>query len=362
MSFDRIILWIMAFGVLIGAADKCMGNRLRLGEKFEEGFQVMGSLTLGMVGMISLAPVISDILGPVIIPACQAIGADPALFGAVLANDMGGYALAMELAQNEEAGLFAGTIVASMFGGTLVFTIPVGLGMVEAENYPCFSKGLLIGLISIPFGCIAGGLAAGFSVRMIISNTLPVLVFSLLLALGLKMIPDKMIKGCMVFGKAVQILIYIGLGAAVFEYITGVVLIKNMAPVMEGMAIVAGVAVVLAGAFPILTLLVKLLDKPLNIIGERIGVNVASVAGIIFTLANAVPVFTMMKEMDKRGIIINTAWMVPVMCVLGDHLGFTASVEPSMITPMIVGKLTAGLIALLLAYLMTKNMREEETL
>ncbi len=114
MSFDQIILWVMAFGALIGAADKIIGNRFGLGEKFDEGFQAMGSLALGMVGIVCLAPVISKALGPVIIPACQAIGADPALFGSILANDMGGYSLAMELAQNQEAGLFAGNIVASM--------------------------------------------------------------------------------------------------------------------------------------------------------------------------------------------------------------------------------------------------------
>lgn len=362
MSFDRIILWIVAFGSLIGVADKIFGDHLGLGRKVEEGFRVMGSLTLGMVGMICLAPVISDWLGPVIIPACQAIGADPALFGSILANDMGGYALAMKLAQSAEAGLFSGTIVASMLGVTLVFTIPVGLGLIEAEDQPYFSRGLLTGLITIPFGCIAGGLAAGFSVKLIIANTVPVLFFSMLLALGLKMIPEKMIKGCMVFGKAVQIVIYIGLGAALFEYITGVVLIGGMTPIMEGMEIVAGIAIVLAGTFPVLHVLTRLLGKPLSAAGRRMGVDAVSTSGIVFSLANSVPVFTMMKDMEKRGIILNTAWLVSATSVLGDHLGFTASVEPSMITPMIVGKLTAGLSALLLAYLMTKNMREEETL
>ena len=47
MSFDQIILWVMAFGALIGAADKIIGNRFGLGEKFDEGFQAMGSLALG---------------------------------------------------------------------------------------------------------------------------------------------------------------------------------------------------------------------------------------------------------------------------------------------------------------------------
>ncbi|MBF1004817.1 MAG: ethanolamine utilization protein EutH, partial [Lachnospiraceae bacterium] len=37
MSFDQMILWVMAVGVLIGAGDKITGNHLGLGEKFDEG-------------------------------------------------------------------------------------------------------------------------------------------------------------------------------------------------------------------------------------------------------------------------------------------------------------------------------------
>lgn len=360
MTFDQIILWVMAVGLLIGAADKITGNHLGLGEKFDEGFQAMGSLALGMVGIVCLAPVISNLLGPIIIPACRAIGADPALFGSILANDMGGYSLAMELAEQKEAGLFAGNIVASMLGCTLVFSIPVGLGLIEKEDRPYFSKGLLIGLITIPIGCVAGGLIAGFSAMLIVRNTLPILVIAILLALGLKFIPEKMIKGCTIFGQFITIVIYIGLACAAFEHITGVVIIKGMAPIMDGMDAIAGIAIVLLGTFPVLAILVKVLDKPLNAIGRKMGMDAVSAAGLVFTLANSVPVYTMMKDMKKRGIIINTAWLVPATAALGDHLGFTAGVQTTMITPVVAGKLIAGVVAIILAYFMTKNMIEPE--
>ncbi len=359
MSFDQIIIWIMAVGLLIGAADKITGNHLGLGEKFDEGFQAMGSLALGMVGIVCLAPVISNLLGPIIIPACKAIGADPALFASILANDMGGYSLAMELAQDQQAGLFAGNIVASMLGCTLVFSIPVGLSLIEKEDQQYFSKGLLIGLITIPIGCVVGGVIAGFSISLIWKNTLPILVLAILLALGLKFIPDQMIKGCTIFGQFITIVIYIGLACAAFEYLTGVVIIPGMAPIMDGMESISGIAIVLLGTFPVLTILIKVLDKPLNALGRKIGMDSTSAAGIVFTLANSVPVYTMMKDMKKRGIIINTAWLVPATAALGDHLGFTAGVQPSMITPVVAGKLFAGVIAIILAYFMTKNMEEE---
>ena len=68
----------------------------------------------------------------------------------------------------------------------------------------------------------------------------------------------------------------------------------------------------------------------------------------------------MMKDMKKRGIIINTAWLVPATAALGDHLGFTAGVQPTMITSVVAGKILAGAAAVFLAYFMTKNMDEEK--
>ncbi len=359
MSFDHIILWIMAIGLLIGAADKITGNHLKLGEKFDEGFHAMGSLALGMVGIVCLAPVIAKVLGPTLGGLCQAVGADPALFGAILANDMGGYSLATELAVDPQAGLFVGLIVSSMMGCTLVFSIPLGLGMIEKEDNYYFSKGLLIGFIAIPVGCLIGGFAAGFSAGMIIANTLPILVLSAALALGMKFIPDYMIKGCTLFGKFITIIIYIGLACAAFTHITGVVIIPGMAPILEGMEVIAGIAIVLLGTFPVLALLTKALDKPLNAVGKKFNLDSTSTAGLIFSLANPVPVFSMMKNMKKRGIIINTAWLVPATAAFGDHLGFTAGIEPTMIGAVIAAKITAGVLAVVLALLMTKNMASE---
>lgn len=43
-----------------------------------------------------------------------------------------------------------------------IFSIPVGLGFIDYTDRPFFGKGLLIGLIIIPIGGIAGGLITGF--------------------------------------------------------------------------------------------------------------------------------------------------------------------------------------------------------
>jgi len=68
----------------------------------------------------------------------------------------------------------------------------------------------------------------------------------------------------------------------------------------------------------------------------------------------------MMKDMNKKGIVVNTAWLVPATAALGDHLGFTAGVEPGMITPVVVSKLAAGVLAILLAFLWSRDLSVEE--
>jgi ethanolamine transporter len=359
MSFDKIIIWVMAIGIIIGGLDRIFGNKFGLGEKFEEGFNAMGPLALGMVGIVTLAPVIAKVIGPVIIPIFNLIGADPAMFATILANDMGGYPLAMELAQNEQAGLLAGLIVAAMLGCTIVFSIPVGLGLIEYEDRPFFAKGLLAGLTTIPFGGIIGGIVAGFDIKMVIINMIPVIVLSALLALGLVYIPKAMINGALVFGKFIVIVITVGLAAAAFESLTGVVIIPGMAPIMDGLVIIGQIGVVLLGTFPILTLIVKGLEKPLNAVGQKLGMNATGAAGIVITLANSIPVYKMMKDMDNKGKVINTAWLVPATAALGDHLGFTAGVRPEMITPVVIGKLAAGVLAIFVATWVCKDLSSE---
>ena len=68
MSINDIILWLMAVFVLLGGIDRILGNRFGLGEPFEEGITAMGALALAMLGILCLAPVLADVLRPVVVP------------------------------------------------------------------------------------------------------------------------------------------------------------------------------------------------------------------------------------------------------------------------------------------------------
>ena len=75
--------------------------------------------------------------------------------------------------------------------------------------------------------------------------------------------------------------------------------------------------------------------------------------------ANNIPMFQMLHDMDRRGKIINVAFAVSAAFVFGDHLGFTAGFDSTMIFPMIVGKLVGGVTAVAVAMLITRKYKEE---
>ena len=356
MSLNEIIIYLMVIFMILGAIDRIIGNKFGLGQEFESGIMALGSLALAMVGIISLAPVLANVLRPVILPFYQLFGADPAMFaGSILANDMGGAPLAMELAETRDAGLFGGLIVGSMLGPTLVFTIPVALGILQPEDRPFLAKGVLAGMITIPIGSLVGGLVAGFSIKMILVNLIPIAIFAALIILGLIFAENGMIKGFTIFGKLIVIVITIGLAAAIVEALTGFVVIDGMAPISEGMDIVANIAIVLAGAFPLVYVITKVFRKPLMKLGGLLGMNDVSAAGMVASLANSIPMFGLMKDMDSRGKIINVAFAVSAAFVFGDHLGFTAGFEPDMLVAVICGKLTGGITAVVVAMLLTRK-------
>ena len=360
---DNIILWIMAIAMVLGALDRMFGSRLGLGKQFEEGILAIGALSLSMLGILTLAPVLARLLRPVLVPVYGFLGADPAMFaGSILANDMGGAPLAMELAGTRAAGQLGGLIVGSMLGATVVFSIPVALGILQPEDRPALARGVLAGLLAIAPGAFAGGLAAGFPLGMLVRNLVPIVLFAVLIALGLWRWERAMIRGFLWFGRGVLAVITVGLAAAVFTELTGVTVIPGTAPLEGGVQTVAGIGFVLAGAFPLVFLLTKLLRRPLAALGRLLGMNGTAAAGLVASLANSIPMFGMVKDMDERGKIVNIAFAVPAAFVFGE-LGLPeqqrfarqkAYLEETF-GPVIAAKLTGGVLAVLAALLFTRK-------
>ena len=357
MSIHEILIAVMAVFAVLGALDRIIGNRFGIGQEFENGILAMGSLAIAMVGIIVLAPVLAEILRPVVVPVYGFLGADPAMFaGTILACDMGGGALAQAMTEDSQAALLGGVLCGSMLGATIVFTIPVALGILQEKDRPYLAKGVLCGIVTIPVGLLAGGLVAGFPVIMVLRNLVPIVVIAVLIALGLWKAEKWMIKGFYWFGKAIVALITAGLAASIVETLTGFTIIPGLAPIEEGFQTVGAIAIVLAGAFPLVFAITRLLRKPLGKLGQLLGVNDTAAAGLVASLANSIATFGLVKEMDKRGKVLNIAFAVSAAFVFGDHLGFTAGFAPEMLPAVIVGKLAGGVSAVLLALLLTRKM------
>ena len=360
MSFHEILIAIMAGFAVLGAVDRIFGNRWGLGKEFEEGILSMGSLALAMVGIVSLAPVLAAVLKPVVVPIYSFLGADPAMFaGTILACDMGGGALAEQMTSDPQAAMLGGVLTGSMLGATNVFTIPVAMGILRESDRPAMAKGILCGIVTIPIGVFAGGLAAGFPMGMVLRNLIPIVLIAVLIVLGLWRAERAMVRGFEIFGKFVVIVVTVGLAAAIVEALTGYAILPGMAPISEGFETVGTIAIVLAGAFPLVFVITKLLRRPLMAVGKYLGINDAAAAGLIASLANSIATFGMVKDMNERGKVINIAFAVSAAFVFGDHLGFTAGFAPEMIGPMIVGKLVGGVSAIAVAMWLT---RKEEKL
>ncbi len=361
MSVHEILIAVMAVFAALGALDRIFGSPFGVGKEFEEGILAMGSLALAMVGIICLAPVLAAVLKPVVVPVYAFLGADPAMFaGTILGCDMGGAALAGELTDDPQAALMGGLLTGSMLGATLVFSIPVALGILMPEDRPFLAKGILAGIVTIPVGILVGGLTAGFPAGMMLRNLIPVVVIAILIALGLWKAEKAMVRGFGIFGKIIVGMITLGLAAAIVEKLTGFEIIPGMVPIEEGFQVVGEIAIVLAGAFPLVYVITKLLRRPLLKFGRILGINDTAAAGLVASLANSIATFGMVKDMDSRGKVVNIAFAVSAAFVFGDHLGFTAGFAPQMLTAVILGKLSGGFSAVAVALWMTRKEESKE--
>lgn len=356
----NVITIVMVVFSILGAADRIFGSRFGLGKEFERGFMLLGTMALSMIGMIVISPWIADILAPVFDIVQKISGIDPSIIPASLfANDMGGAPLSVEVAHNSEVGLFNALVVSSMMGCTISFTIPFALGVVEKEHHSSMLLGFLCGIVTIPVGCFVSGLVCALPMKTLLWNLLPLILFSGLIACGLFFFPMKCVKIFAVFGTGMKILITIGLALGILRYLTGIEILPGLASLEEGGLVCLNASAVMSGAFPLMFLLSKLLAKPLQKVGARIGINETAALGFVSSLATSVTTYGMIGKMDRRGIVLNSAFAISGAFTFAGHLAFTMAFDMNYVFPMIVGKLVAGVSAVFLAVIIDRKTAEK---
>ncbi len=356
MTVNQIIMYIMAFGAALGGIDLILGNKYGFGQQFESGFQMLGAVALSMAGIICLAPLLSGILGTVVRPFCSFLHMDPGIWGCVLAIDMGGLQLSVELAEDPSLGQFSGVILSSIFGCTLVFSIPVGLGFLDEHDRPYFTKGILLGLATMPVSLTVAALMLRIPLGHILWNCLPVLLISVLLTIGVIRKPDAMMTGFLRFANFIKGIAILGLTIAAVAHLTGTSLLKKLLPLEEAMAIVSSICIVMLGSMPLAELIQRLLKAPFEKISKATGLNSVTTTALLLGLFSATPALAMIPRMNRRGQVVASACLVSCICTFGAHFAYADSTYPEMVPAMLAAKLTGGLLGGILAMSATRDL------
>lgn len=343
------IFIVIAIFLVLGGIDYLLDNKFGLGSEFEAGVKSIGSLALNMIGIFVLVPLLSDGILQVTKPLAEMLHMDASILpSSLLAVDMGGFQLGTSLAGSEEMGLFSGIILASNLGATLSFSIPVALGMIHKEDMTEFLQGLVIGIICIPFGSLAGGLVQGIPFSILVANMLPLMVLVILLGVFILWKPNGTIKCFRVLSKGIVVLSILGL---ILIGATSVLGIETpLLNLQEAALIVVKIGLFLAGAYPMLKVLSKVLKKPLTKVGNILQVNEETVTGLIGNLASNLLLFSQFHNMNAKGKVMAAAFGISGAFVFGGQLAFVNTMADKMVMPFIVSKLAGGVLSIGLAY------------
>ena len=349
----EILNYIFLTIAAIAAIDRIFGSKLGLGDEFERGISMAGPLVMAMGGMLILVPVISNLLSGI-------SGASSAYFdfsiipAVLLANDMGASQIAMILASSKEVGLLNGMVVSSMMGCTVSFLIPYVLQVTEKSRHGDVVLGLLSGIITIPAGVLVSGLIIGVDAVALIFVLLPLLVFAGLLTFGILKFEKITVKLFIAIGWIIRAVITFGLFVGIFDFLTGIEIVPGVDSLENVMKTIASILCIMVGVLPLLSVLKRVLKKPLSLMGRQLGINDTSSLGLFVTLGTSLTTFEMSGDMDRRGLIFNSAFAVSASFMFIDHLAWTMSVAPETTLAVTVGKLTSGIASIVFAFFVCK--------
>lgn len=492
----QIVLWIVMVCAVLGALAAIRNAEQGLGKEFMQGIYSIGPIFVPVAGIMASIPFLSVAIMTVIGPAFHSVGADPAIAATtIIAVDMGGYQLAQSLAKGDLDNWIMSMVVGYMSGATIIFSIPVGLAMLQKRDHKYMALGIMAGLLSIPIGVATSSLimaarslevrttistsdeqegvsftsskelAAGdYRVRVramnakgeplgnnwskwlaftvspaapprapnvalpkqprmrgpsfkdttptftwdsvpgadhyqlrldnvtdkpvpvipgaivvptrrltlglmqIMRNLVPLILFVVVLAVGLRFIPEVMIRLFMLFGRFMDAALKLVLVSCIVEHFTQAFskllwwwnqntswgfdpIIWNEGDFeLRALEIAGYIGIMLAGAFPMVYLIQKYLSRPMEFVGRKLGLEAAGAAGLLATVANILAMFRLVKDMRPKDKVLIIAFAVCAAFLFGDHLAFTVNFQPTLVSSIIIGKLTGGLCGFALAY------------
>lgn len=130
---EKIMLYSIGI-FLVGVIDYIFGGKYGLSKGIESGIKSMGSLALSMIGILSITPIISDLIIKYILTIFKNILVDPTIIvSSFIAVDMGGYKIVQSISTDQGIIYFSGILISSILGCTISFTLPLALGIVKEK-------------------------------------------------------------------------------------------------------------------------------------------------------------------------------------------------------------------------------------
>ncbi|HHT63580.1 MAG: ethanolamine utilization protein EutH [Bacillota bacterium] len=379
----KLVLYVIMACCGIGAVAAIINENSGLAKSFHEGLQAMAALFLPIVGLMVSVPYLVIGVEKIFGNLFRIMGADPAIAAAMLIpSDCGGYALFLALARSPEIVVIALT-VAIMTASTVAFNIPVGLSILKKEDYPYMALGAMSGFLAIPFGVFITCLIMlitkptirttftttgpadyllNLDLGTILINLLPIFVFCVILAVCLKLFPQGMIKGFMVFGKLLLSALTLIAAASIIEHYTGFFswimggwgfdpVLADETEQFRAIELLGSIAMMLTGAFPMVYLIRKFFGKSLAKIGKLAGLDDVGSAGLLATMANGVALFNMIGDMKPTSKVLCIAFTVCAGYSLGDWIAFNVNFQPNLVVPVFIGQFSGGIIGIIFAKL-----------
>ena len=200
---------------------------------------------------------------------------------------------------------------------------------------------------------------------MLLRNMIPLVVICVLLALGLKFLSQRDGQGLHGVWKADDRRPHPGGGGLhppalhrpVYRHSGRRLgldsILADEENTFRAVELLGTIAMMLTGAFPMVTLIRRYLGKPLEKLGRLAGLEASGSVGLVACLPNGLAMFPFVKEMRPRDKVVCMAFLACGGYSLGDFLAFNVNFQPNLLVPVFVGRESCGgIIGILFAKLL----------
>lgn len=352
----NVFTGIMLAFALIGFADKVFSLRWGLTGSFEKGLMTMGTMVIPIVGVCTIGVEFIERHADTFLALSDSLVFDPSLIiGALLAPDLGGYFIAEAVAATPDILIINGVVLGTLLGQAICFQLPVFLSSVGKENYPGMLKGFLVGITMIPIGMLSAEAILRMDFVVFLKQFIPILIICMLVALGLYKIPNGMIKGFMVCGKAIQIITNLMFAAAILGIFIPQIRYAGMDAVENALLIVLKSAIIISGSLVMSELILKLFRKKIQRFAVKLGTNEISVVCMLMNCATSLAILPLFDRMDEKGRRLNSAFSISGAYVIGGSMAFVSAVSSGYVVLIfLVCKFVSGILSM---YIMNRIER-----